>query len=121
MVLVMDTFIREIAPGVALHRDPASGLAWAQWEVMAPVQDSQTFEVTGHSPRIVRHYVHSTASAIQAPVFLRDEVHGWKKNHRTVTGPDGRIVNISSAARINATIDAILHSECQCGGVHAQR
>jgi hypothetical protein len=117
----MTTFLRALTPTVSLHRDPTTGLAWAQWETQKPVQNPETFEVTGHVPHTVIHYAHPSASAAAAKSFQETESHGWKKSHRTVTGPDGRMVNISGAAHIRESFDAAVHAECQCGGVHAER
>lgn len=117
----MQTFLRHLSqnPEVSIHRDSVTGIAWAQWETLAPVQDPTTLEVTGHAPHVVRHYAHPSAMPVAATAFQRDGAHGWAQEHRVVVvQPEGRAINLSKATRITEAMDKAVHAECRCGGAH---
>lgn len=102
----MQTFLRSLSknPEVAIHRDPATGLAWAQWQ--------------GRNGQTVFHFTHPWAAEANALAFAASEVHGWTKDARIVAGPAGLAVNASVVTHARDTLDAILRAECKCGGRH---
>jgi hypothetical protein len=107
----MTTLVSTLPDGKEIHRDPTTGLAWAQWV--------RTFSAT--APHTVHHFAHSSAASAAEATLLVTEGR-WEPSDRLAVAPSGEHVNLDSFTRweSNPDVHEAVRAACRCGGRHAK-
>ena len=93
------SFVKQLAPSVALHRDPKNGSAW--------VEDGRSG--TGHS-------CHPNISASGSVAGMKRRGI-WHRSDRTARS-HGFIYNISQLSYSDDDFDEVARLACRCDGFH---